>query len=63
MVDTALALAKLVDTALAWAEVVDTALASTEMVIADALVNVEVKMTFTLKVSYAIGNFATKSKC
>ena len=62
MVDTALAWAKLVETALVWAEVVDTALASTEMVVADALVNVEVKMTFTLKVTLLVGDVTTRSK-
>ncbi len=51
MVEIALALAEAVDTELAWAEVVDTSLAFTELVVTDALVNVEVKMTFTLKVS------------
>jgi hypothetical protein len=51
VVEIALALAEAVDTELAWAEVVDTSLAFTELVVTDALVNVEVKMTFTLKVS------------
>ncbi len=62
MVEIALALAEVVDTELAWAELVDTSLAFTELVVTDALVNVEVKMTFTLKVSEFIDDFASKSK-
>ena len=42
--------------------VVTDALASTELVVADALANVEVKMTFTLKVNFLAGDVATRSK-